>query len=131
LIQNLNTYVITKEDEDNSEKCEVMKVAKFYEMVFDKKSVGMPCRPLHPINDFVKSEIQLMEMYPLIQAYGLDIIGGGFFTMKHKVVNVRNELDAIYLEYDAFSKYRIVNEEVERLNAHYFDNFFAFNRDTI
>jgi hypothetical protein len=51
--------------------------------------------------------------------------------MKHNFKNLRDELDQVYLEYDAFSKYRIVNEEIERLNAHYFDNWFVFNKDTI
>lgn len=73
----------------------------------------------------------MVERWPIIQAYGLDIIGGGFFTMKHSFRNLRDELDQIYMEYDSFSKYRIVNEEIERLNVHYFDNFFSFNKDTI
>ena len=51
--------------------------------------------------------------------------------MKHSFRNLRDELDQIYMEYDSFSKYRIVNEEIERLNVHYFDNFFSFNKDTI
>ena len=75
--------------------------------------------------------MQLVEKWPIVQAYGLDIIGSGFFTMKHNFKNMRDDLDQVYLEYDAFSKYRIVNEEIERLNLHYFENFFAFNRDTI
>jgi hypothetical protein len=58
------------------------------------------------------------------------MVGGGFFTMKHGFTNVRDELDVIYKEYDAFSKYRTVNEEIERLNNHYYDNFFSLNRDT-
>jgi hypothetical protein len=33
------------------------------------------------------------------------------------------------MEYDSFSKYRIVNEEIERLTVHYFDNFFNYNKD--
>ena len=58
------------------------------------------------------------------------MVGGGFFTMKHNWKNLRDELDQIYKEYDSFSKYRMVNEEIERLNLYFFDNFFAFNRDT-
>lgn len=50
--------------------------------------------------------------------------------MKHGFVNIREELNKIYREYDSFSKYRIVNEEIERLNVTYFDNFFNLNRDT-
>lgn len=50
--------------------------------------------------------------------------------MKHKVVNVREELDQIYKEYDSFAVYRLVYDEIDRLNQHYYDNFFNFNRDT-
>jgi hypothetical protein len=59
------------------------------------------------------------------------MVGGGFFSMKHQLKNLRDNLDAVYQEYDSFSKYRIVNEEIERLNLHYFENFFALNRDTL
>lgn len=51
--------------------------------------------------------------------------------MKHNYKNIRNELSEMYKEMDAFSKYRIVNEEIERLQVHFFDNFFNFNKDTI
>lgn len=36
----------------------------------------------------------------------------------------------MYLEYDSFAVYRLVYDEVDRLNQHYYDNFFNFNRDT-
>jgi hypothetical protein len=125
-------YTITKSDENDSEKQEVIKVARFYEFVHDKKVIGMPARKLkeRDLKHF-QQEVQMVERWPMIQAYGLDIIGGGFFTMKHAFRNMRDELDQIYMEYDSFSKYRIVNEEIERLNVHYFDNFFNFNKDTI
>jgi hypothetical protein len=55
------------------------------------------------------------------------VVGGGFFTMKH---GFRNELDEIYSEYDAFAVYRIVYDEIERLNTHFYDNFFMINKDT-
>ena len=58
------------------------------------------------------------------------VVGGGFFTMKHNFVNVRDELDLIYSDYDSFAVYRIVYDEIERFNHHYYDNFFNFNRDT-
>jgi hypothetical protein len=34
------------------------------------------------------------------------VVGGGFFTMKHQFANVRDELEAIYKEYDSFAVYR-------------------------
>lgn len=124
-------YTITKSDENDPEKQEVIKVAKFFEMLHDKKVVGMPARKIKESDlKHFSSEAQMVEKWPITQAYGLDMVGGGFFTMKHSFRNVRDELDQIYTEYDSFSKYRIVNEEIERLTVHYFDNFFAFNKDT-
>ena len=71
LLPNCNMYTITKSDENDSEKQEVVKVARFYEMVHDKKAVGLPVRQLTN-NDYVHDEQQLLEKWPLIQAYGLD-----------------------------------------------------------
>ena len=65
-----------------------------------------------------------------MQAYGLDIVGDGFFTMKHQVKNIRKEICELYDGYDSFGMYRLVYDEIERLSKHYLDNFFAFNRDT-
>ena len=62
-------------------------------MVFDKKRIGMPIRNLRQYKDFVNSELELVEKWPLIQAYGLDMVGGGFFTMKHQLKNLRDSLD--------------------------------------
>jgi hypothetical protein len=49
----------------------VIKVSRFYEMVFDKKVIGMPVRKLG-VQDYVSSEAHMIEKWPLIQAYGLD-----------------------------------------------------------
>lgn len=55
LLTNCNIYTITKADENESEKQEVIKVAKFYEMIHDKKAIGMPVRKLTN-NDYVPNE---------------------------------------------------------------------------
>lgn len=39
-------YTITKSDENDSEKQEIIKIARFYEFVHDKKVIGMPCRKI-------------------------------------------------------------------------------------
>lgn len=65
LLTNCNIYTITKADENEQERQEVIKVAKFYEMVHDKKSLGMPVRKLTN-NDYVANEQQLIEKWPLI-----------------------------------------------------------------
>ena len=50
--------------------------------------------------------------------------------MKHKFQSIREELDKVYREYDAFAIYRIVFDEIDRFNTHFYDNFFKFNKDT-
>ncbi len=92
-------------------------MSKFYEMIHDKKTVGMPVRELSPINDYVDSEAFLVEKWPLIQAYGLDIVGCGFFTLKHGFVNLREELKQLYTDYDSFAIYRLVYNEIGRLGS--------------
>lgn len=50
--------------------------------------------------------------------------------MKHSFVNLKDELSVMYAEYDSFATFRIVFDEIERFNKHYYDNFFAFNKNT-
>jgi hypothetical protein len=66
-------YTITKSDENDQDKAEVIKVAKFFEMVHDKKDVGIPVRELGN-SDYISSEMLLVEKWPIIQAFGLDSI---------------------------------------------------------
>jgi len=58
-------------------------VSKFYEYVFDKGVIGMPVKHLTVLDYKAKTEMQIVEQWPIIQAYGLDLVGNGFFTMKH------------------------------------------------
>lgn len=62
----MNLYTITKSDENDFEKMEVIKVSRFYEMVHDKKIVGMPVRRIVPGEDVVSSETNLVEKWPMI-----------------------------------------------------------------
>lgn len=50
--------------------------------------------------------------------------------MKHKFQCIRDEMDKIYGEFDSFSMFRIVYDEIERFNKHYYDNYYNFNKDT-
>jgi len=44
LISNCNMYMVTRTDEQDNEKLEVLKISKFYEYIHDKAVVGMPVR---------------------------------------------------------------------------------------
>jgi len=72
LISNCNIYVLSKSDEQDSDKNEVLKVSKFYEMIHDKPVVGMPVHQPTLVDYKANSEAQLVEQWPLVQAYGLD-----------------------------------------------------------
>jgi hypothetical protein len=71
LLTNCNVYTITRAEENDSERQEVVKISRFYEMVHDKKVIGMPVRRLTN-KDYVPNEAQMVEKWPIIQAYGLD-----------------------------------------------------------
>jgi len=44
LVPNCNIFALTAEEEKDSERAEVLKVSKFYEMVHDKPAIGVPVR---------------------------------------------------------------------------------------
>lgn len=68
------------------------------------------------------SRILKLKSHPSI------VVGNGFFTMKHRWVNLRDKMPAIYRDLDSFSLHRIVFDEIEQLNKVFFDTFLSFNR---
>jgi hypothetical protein len=48
--------------------------------------------------------------------------------MKHKWQNLREKLSGVYTEFDSFSLFRLVFDEMPRFNQTYFDNYFNMNR---
>ncbi len=57
-------------------------MTKFYETIKNYKIIGIPLKPKEKMN------IVELEKWPLINSYGLDLIGEGFFTMKHTVIDI-------------------------------------------
>ena len=58
-------YTITRAEENDSERQEVVKISRFYEMVHDKRVIGMPVRRLTN-KDYVPNEAQMVEKWPII-----------------------------------------------------------------
>jgi hypothetical protein len=75
----------TKKEQENTEILQILKISKFYESIKSHKTVGIPLKPKEKIN------LIELEKWPLINAYGLDLIGEGFFTMKHNIVDISVE----------------------------------------
>jgi hypothetical protein len=78
-------YFLTKEDEENTEILQIKKIAKFIEMTNPLKRIGIP------LSIKEKSSIVEVEKWPLINATGLDAFGEGFFTMKHKIIDISSQ----------------------------------------
>jgi hypothetical protein len=72
-------------EESNSEYVQMLKITKFLEKTFKRKRVGVPLLRKE------KNDIMEVEKWPLISAYGLDLLGEGFFTLKHEIVDISYE----------------------------------------
>ena len=72
LISNCNVHACTRAQEEEIDQFENIKVAKFLEMVFDKPSIAMPVHAIDETDFGAKTSQDIIEMWPLIQAYGLD-----------------------------------------------------------
>jgi hypothetical protein len=66
LVSNCNVFVTTPEQEDDSDLIETIKVAKFYEMVFDKPAIGMPVHLADSSDYTAKTDKGIIETWPLI-----------------------------------------------------------------
>lgn len=81
----INFFFPTKQEQENTEILQILKISKFYESIKNYKNVGIPLKPKEKIN------LVELEKWPLINAYGLDLIGEGFFTMKHQIIDISSE----------------------------------------
>lgn len=72
LVPNCNIFALSVAEEQDTELAETLKVTKFYEMVHDKQTVGVPVSPITAGDARYSDWRQKIESWPLIQAYGLD-----------------------------------------------------------
>jgi hypothetical protein len=57
------------------------------------------------------------------------VVGNGFFSMKHKFTSIRDQLTRVYSEFDSFSIFSLVFDEIDRLNVAFHEQFYSFNQD--
>ena len=81
----IDFFFPTKKEKENTEIMQILKITKFYESVNSFKNIGIP------LSAREKNNIVELEKWPLINAYGLDLIGAGFFTMKHDISDIATE----------------------------------------
>lgn len=59
----------------------------------------------------------VIEIWPLIQAYAIDIFGLGFFSMSHPPSDISLILYPVFLEFDDAGILSIINDDLPRLNG--------------
>lgn len=82
---NIDLFFPSKQQQENTEILQILKISKFYEKIKEHKYIGIPLK--------IKEKMNIIELekWPLINSYGLDSIGGGFFTMKHQIADISFE----------------------------------------
>lgn len=106
LWRNVRGHEVLEADTELREEVELYKIKSFIDMVEGHEYVGVALtggwsrddKPKPP-STYDQFEV---ESWPLVQAFGIADFGtGGFFTMKHRVLNVSEHLSSIYSHIDA------------------------------
>lgn len=92
-IPNAYFYVPTQEEVDESpDDLENTKVREFLRFINDYAIFCVPAKG--------NRNMQVVEKWPMIQAYAIDGVGGGFFTQRNRVVDVYTDLYELYMKND-------------------------------
>ncbi|XP_061101320.1 uncharacterized protein C20orf194 homolog isoform X1 [Conger conger] len=109
--RNLHLHCMTESEYEDEEAAEEFKISSFVHMVQDCGRIGVPYSSQGHVQKF---DMFMVEKWPIIQAFALDGIGGGgFFTMKHKLVDVSEKLWKIYSRMDPVSLEILLTEDLQ------------------
>jgi len=98
-IPNAYFYVPSQEEvEDSPDDLENTKVREFLRFINEYAIFGIPA------NSKGDRKMKIVEKWPMIQAYAIDGIGGGFFSMRNRVIDIYNDLYELYMKNDLTSK---------------------------
>ncbi|MGH0152367.1 UNVERIFIED_CONTAM: hypothetical protein FKN15_031583 [Acipenser sinensis] len=122
--RNLHFHCMTKTEYEDEEAAEEFKISSFVDMVQDCSRIGIPYSSHEHIQKF---DIFAVEKWPIVQAFGLEGIGGGgFFTMKHELTDVSEKLWQIYSKMDPVALEILLTEGLvtfEKQWANFYSNF--------
>ncbi|RXM29406.1 hypothetical protein EOD39_8809 [Acipenser ruthenus] len=122
--RNLHFHCMTKTEYEDEEAAEEFKISSFVDMVQDCSRIGIPYSSHEHIQKF---DIFVVEKWPIVQAFGLEGIGGGgFFTMKHELTDVSEKLWQIYSKMDPVALEILLTEGLvtfEKQWASFYSNF--------
>ncbi|KAJ1213307.1 hypothetical protein NDU88_000945 [Pleurodeles waltl] len=120
--RNLHFHCMTENEYEDEEASEEFKIASFVDMVRDCNRIGIPYSSQGHLQMF---DMFNVEKWPIVQAFALEGIGGGgFFTMKHELLDVSEDLWKTYSRMDPVSLEALVAEDLQ-IFEHQWTLFFS------
>ncbi|KAM4709710.1 dynein axonemal assembly factor 9 [Discoglossus pictus] len=120
--RNLHFHCMTESEYEDEESAEEFKIASFVNMVHDCSRIGIPYSSRGHLQMF---DMFIVEKWPIVQAFALEGIGGGgFFTMKHELMDVSESLWKTYSVMDPVSLEALLMEDLLAFE-HQWTNFFS------
>ena len=114
-INNVEIFITSKKEEENSETLEIQKISKFIEFSQKIKKIGIP------LDQNQRQNIVLLDRWPLLTATALDCLGLGFFTMNHQIVDISKDLENYYHTIDIGTILSLINAKTEFIENTYTD----------
>ena len=114
-ISNVEIFITSKKEEENSETLEIQKISKFIEFSQKIKKIGIP------LDHNQRQNIVLLDRWPLLTATALDCLGLGFFTMNHDIVDISKDLELFYHRIDIGTILSLINAKTEFIENTYTD----------
>uniref|UniRef100_A0A8C5QTW4 Dynein axonemal assembly factor 9 n=1 Tax=Leptobrachium leishanense TaxID=445787 RepID=A0A8C5QTW4_9ANUR len=120
--RNLHFHCMTESEYEDEEAAEEYKIASFVNMVQDCSRIGIPYSSRGHLQKF---DMFIVEKWPIVQAFALEGIGGGgFFTMKHELMDVSESLWKTYSVMDPVSLEALLMEDLLTFE-HQWTNLFS------
>ena len=122
-VADLQLSAPTPEEEKDLDLLEERKILCFLEAISDFKTVGV---------ELSHGDAMELEKWPLIQVYGIEELGvRGFFTMRHKVVDVGPALQKIYMQLDAHAAQTVITYNVDLLAFHWLTSLAILDKTRV
>ncbi|XP_018082589.1 uncharacterized protein C20orf194 [Xenopus laevis] len=120
--RNLHFHCMSDGEYEDEEAAEEFKIASFVNMVRDCVRIGIPYSCRGHLQTF---DMFIVEKWPIVQAFALEGIGGGgFFTMKHELMDVSELLWKLYSNMDPVSLESLLMEDLITFE-HQWTNLFS------
>ena len=124
-INNVEIFITSKKEEENSETLEIQKISKFIEYTQKIKKIGIP------LDYNQRQNIVLIDRWPLLTATALDCLGLGFFTMNHEIVDISKDMELFYHRIDINTVLSLINVKTEFLENTYSDFINHIQKEVI